>query len=777
MNRIDEIISQMTVEEKIKQLVSFSYNKIYNLRTHEIREEAPELLKEGVGHFGRIGGSNDNYPEDVAKAVNNIQKAVIENSRFGIPAIFTTEATSGVLGRGFTLFPGNLNIGAAFDEEINYKIANAMREELCAVGERLVLAPVVDVVRDYRYGRFEEAYSEDVYLASQNGIEYIKGMETSDLKGGVGTTLKHYAAQGISDGGRNCAPIHLAERELLEEYVAPFEACIKETNPATIMAAYHELDGVPCHASKYLLKDILRDKIGYEGIVMSDGNGIRLIKDYHEFVKDYKKAAEVGFKAGIEYELGAIYYDDGKELFGNEIPMEDLDDAVRKTLKLKEALGLFENPYVDEEKVKAIVSQASHLQISLDAARASCVLLKNEDKLLPIVKNTYNKIAVVGPLAHRKEYAYSCYSYPTHIKEMYYNVKGLTEKEVVARSLFNNAKNSEYEDLLHPMKTVFEAIRDEYSETNVVYSQGLKDTFNYSGEENFSDFEKLTSDCSDADLIIAVMGDTSGMGYVTDTGESVDRVEITLSKEQRDMLKVLKETGKKILLILANGRPMELSYETEICDGILEVFRLGQMGSQAIVDIITGRYNPSGKLPVTIPKHAGQTPMYYSQRLTGRKQFWHNRYLEMDVNPLYPFGFGLSYTDFAYSDEKFEFTDKGINVNFTIKNIGDCDGAEVAQIYVSKKYCSVAQPLMELKSYKKVHIKKGESAKLSAFIAYESLGYYNIDMDFVLENCEMTVSVGASCEDIKFFCTKEIKFENNLLNIKHKVFKNTTQIV
>lgn len=778
MNKIEKLLDKMTIEEKIVQLTGSKYHDIYDIKRKTIKDKADRVVKNGVGYIGRIGGSNDNTPREVVRAVNEIQKYTIENSRLNIPVLFLTEATSGVLGRDFTLFPGNLNVGAMFNEKLTYKMGEAIKKEMVAVGERLALAPVVDVVRDHRYGRYEESYSEDVYLATQNGIKYIEGLQGRKIDCGVATTLKHFAGQGISDGGKNCAPIHVGQREFLDQYVAPFEACIKETNPACIMVAYHEIDGIPCHSSRKLLKDILRKKLGFEGLIMSDGGGIELVKSFQEYCETFQEAAILCFEAGIEMELGSVFSKYLKEeIEKGNITEEQLDNAVKSVLDLKNKLGLFENPYVDEDQVEKIVQCARHIDISYQIARESIIMLENKNNLLPLNTNNYKKIAVVGPLANRKDFAYGDYSYPTHIKGAFYNAEKYSEEEVIAYSLFYNAKGTRFEELYHDTKTLYEVIVEEFHESDVIYEPGVKDTYNYDNDQDFCLFDKMKRKCQDSDLIIAVCGDTSGMGYKNDTGESTDRVEITLPDEQQQMLKKLSKINKPLILILANGRPLELSLESKICNSILETFRTGQKGAEAIVDVLVGRCNPAGRLPVTIPKHQGQLPVFYSQRPTGHKQFWKNEYLEMDINPLYEFGYGLSYTEFEYDFITKEIDNDALIIKFKVTNVGEYDGHEVIQVYVNKHFCSVCQPIQELKAYKKIWLEKRETKTLECQLNFDSLGYHNIDMDYVLEDCLLKVMIGSSCKNIKITFTERLKLSKQKRYIKEKKFSNQITVL
>ncbi|MFP4697328.1 MAG: glycoside hydrolase family 3 N-terminal domain-containing protein [Eubacteriales bacterium] len=758
------LLKQMTLEEKVNQLTDGSFKKILDLKTLKIKENALDIFPNGIGMFSRVAGSTDLTPREVAIATNNIQKHLIENTRLKIPALFTTEGTSGALARSFTLFPSNLNIGSVFDESKTYLMGDAIGKELRSVGENWALAPVVDIIREYRYGRYEESYGEDTYLVTQNGIAYVKGLQ-GDMKTGVAATLKHYVAQGISDGGRNAGPVHLAQRELLNEYIVPFEACIKEANPATIMAAYHEIDGVPTHVSKYLLQDILREKLGFEGIIVSDGNGVQLVNHYQEYCKTLEEATTLCMNAGIDIELDNVFQRFlVKEVEKGNVSIERINNAVLRVLNLKEKLGLFENPYVDVNKVEKIVMCRKHIDISYDIAVDSIIMLENKNNILPINKD--KKVGLVGPLSNSKKFAYGDYSYPTHVNESYNLCQDLSEEEIMARSLFTMTRSKDFNELFHDTTTIYEELSKRYS---VVQRDLLKDTYNYDNDKNFESysFDKEIRSC---DLFVIVLGETSGMGYKNDTGESTDRTSITLSKEQRNLLIRLKELNKPLILVLSNAKPVELTLEKEVCDGILETFKTGYKGAKAICDILDGTVSPSGKLPVTIPKDIGQCPIYYSQRITGKKQFWKNRYLEMDLEPLYEFGYGLSYTKFDVNVVNVEFHNNIIKSDVKVKNIGNVFGKEVIQLYVRKRFTSVAQPDRELKNYKKVSLNPGEEVLMNIDLNIDSLGYYNIDYDFCVENMDLTVMVGTSSKNIIYERTFELIFKGGKKIIEKKVF-------
>ncbi|MEZ0536544.1 glycoside hydrolase family 3 N-terminal domain-containing protein [Caldicellulosiruptoraceae bacterium PP1] len=777
--RVKDLLSVMTIDEKVAQLSGTNLSDIFtDISNFTVsKEKMKETIPYGCGYIGRIGGATDLKPEEIANITNKIQEYFINETRLGIPVIFLTEATTGVLSRNHTLFPQNIGLGAMFNDNLIYKMGDAIRKEMISTGERLALAPVVDVVRDHRYGRYEESFGEDVYLTSRYAIEFVRGLQSDDLTNGVAATLKHYAAQGISDGGRNCAPIHIIENEMLNQYILPFEAAIQDADAQCVMAAYHEYDGMPCHANSRLLKGILRELLKFNGILMSDGGGIQLIKHYHEYCKEEEDTAILAMNAGIDMELDFIFKKYLKQLIlSNKISTNLLDKAVERILLLKFKLGLFDNPYVDVKKTKSYVFSDKNKAITKEMAQQSIVLLKNSNNILPLSKNIKN-IAVIGPLANKKEFAYGDYSYPTHFEEMFYTSEGLSEEEVLARSLFFKRAGTKYEDLFHNTQTIYQAIKEKvHPDTIVSFAEGLKDTFNYNNDADFCKFDEAIEAAKKADVIIAVCGDTSGMGYENDSGESVDRVEITLSKEQRELLKRLYETQKPIILVLCNARPLELSFESQYMAAIIEAFKPGYKGAEAIADVIFGDYNPAGRLPVTIPKHIGQLPIYYSQHITGKKQFWRNKYLEMDLEPLYPFGYGLSYTKFSYEDISFELSNDSIKVYATIHNTGDYDGEEVVQIYVRKKYTSIIQPEKELKAFKRVFIKKSQKIKIEFDVFLDSLAYYNKNNDLIIENCVLDVMIGSSSKDIKASKSFDLIFENGLKKVEKRLFNNFAKV-
>ena len=776
--RVHDLLTQMTLEEKVAQLTSArTGSMISDVQNFVFSAElTSEKVPHGCGYISRIGGATDLLPAEMARAMNVIQKHFVEQTRLGIPVLFMTEATSGVLSRNHTLFPQNIGAGAMFDEEPVRRMADAMRREMIATGERWALGPVVDVIRDHRYGRYEESFGEDAYLVSQYGTAYVQGLQSDDLTQGIIATLKHFVAQGISDGGRNCGPVHVTDRELLDEYAVPFEAAIRDAGALSVMAAYHEIDHVPVHASSHVLRTLLQERLGFEGLTVSDGNGIQLIQSFQEYCETQEEAVKLALEAGIECELDFMFE---KYLQGlvekGDVALELVDSAVRKVLDLKFRLGLFDNPYVDEAATESSVCTPDMVELSKEMALRTMTLLKNDNGILPL-DPSLKKVAVIGPLAHAKDFGYSDYSYPAHIEDMYYHSEGLTEEEVLARTLFFKKKDTRYEDLYHQdMPTVYEALKSALPNADVVYKTGIKDTTDYNGEADFYQIEEAVEAAQDADVIIAVCGDTSGMGRQNDSGESTDRVEICLSHEQKKLLRALNETGRPVVLVLCNARPLELLEESQSMDAILEAWKPGMRGADAIAETLTGAYNPGGKLSVTLPKALGQLPVHYSQLATGHKQFWRGKYLEMDLAPLYPFGYGLSYTTFEAENVSFEQTENGIKVSADVANTGEREGDQVVQVYVRKKYASVLQPERELKAYKRVSIPSGGKVSLEFEIAFDSIGYHDRDLKLVLENVQLDVMLGFSSQEIKAEETFRLAFEGGKREIGRRVFRNSVK--
>jgi len=716
--RVEELLSKMTLEEKIAQLGSIPSGKLIENGKFS-REKAKELLKNGIGQITRVAGYAEREPEESIELINEIQKFLKEETRLSIPAIIHEECLSGLMTKGATTFPQAIGMASTFEPDDIQKMTSIIRKEMKALGVHQGLSPVLDIPRDPRWGRTEETFGEDPYLVSKMAESYIKGLQGEDWKEGIIATAKHFTAYGISEGGRNLGPARVSERELREVFLFPFEVAIRKANAGSVMNAYHEIDGVPCASSKFLLTKILREEWGFKGFVVSDYSAIEMLHTFHKVAKDLETAAIKALEAGIEIELpetkcyGEALLSAVRE---GKISISVIDTAVARVLRAKILLGLLDdNIYTDSKKVRAILDNPEHRAFARELARKSIVLLKN-DGILPISKEV-KTIAVIGPSADSTKNLHGDYSYTSHIAGVADGVRTVT---------------------------VLEGIKNKVSsETTILYAKGCE-----LNDESKEGFKEALDIASKADVIIAVMGENSGLFKRGISGEGNDRTDLKLPGVQEELLKALKEVGKPIVLVLVNGRPLSIKWEEENIPAILEAWYPGEEGGNAIADVIFGDYNPGGKLPISFPKDVGQIPVYYN-----RKPSAFSEYLTMDTKPLFPFGHGLSYTTFEYSDLKItpEKVLPGgyVDISFKVKNTGNIDGDEVVQLYIHDEWASVERPVKELKGFKRIHLKAGEEKKVTFRLFTEQLAFYDEAMRFVVEAGTFEVMVGSSSEDIR----------------------------
>lgn len=624
-----------------------------------------------------------------------------------------------------TVFPIPLALASTWDPDLVYRVAVAIRRQIMAIGSRHTLAPVLDLCREPRWGRCEETYGEDSYLAASMGIAYVKGIQGDDIRYGVIATGKHFVGHGVPEGGRNIASIHVGLRELLEIYMYPFEATVKEANLLSIMPAYHDIDNVPCHANKWLLTDILRGSWGFKGIAVSDYEGVKQLHTIHRVARDCMEAAVKAIKAGvdIEYPSGECFKQLVEAVRKGLIDEDTINRAVERVLKLKFMLGLFENPFIDETKVPTTLDNEADRELAREVARKAIVLLKN-DGILPL-KRDIKTIAVIGPNANDPWAMLGDYHYDAHIGS-FDGTYGKISPSV-------------------RIVTVLEAIKSRVSpSTEVLYAKGC-DTI---GDDR-SGFGEAIEIAKRADIIIAVMGDRSGLFNLKmfTSGEGVDRASLKLPGVQEELLKELASLGKPIILVLINGRPLALSSILPYVNAIVEAWRPGEEGGNAIADILFGDYSPGGRLPVSLPYDVGQLPIYYS-----RKPNCFRDYVEYPAKPLFPFGYGLSYTQFAYENLVVESTevrdpDTVIRVSVDVKNVGSMAGDEVVQLYISRDYASVTRPVAELKGFKRITLEPGEKKTVVFEIPLELLAYYDMDMNYVVEPGEYTFMINKNAEE------------------------------
>ena len=742
--RTEDLLSRMTPDEKIAQLSGIWVYEVLDDMKFCINK-AKIKMGNGIGQITRIGGASNLGPKDCAKLANEIQKYLVENTRLGIPAIVHEESCSGYMAKGATCFPQTIGVASTWEPELAEEMGKVIRLQMKAVGAHQALAPLMDVTRDARWGRTEETFGEDPYLVSQMVVSYVKGIQGNNLKEGVMATGKHFAGYGNPEGGMNWAPAHIPERELHEVFLLPFEAAVKESKLASIMPAYHEMDGMPCHASKKLLAEILRKKWGFDGFVVSDYFGINMLYEYHRLAKDKIKAAKIALEAGVDIELPSTdcYGQPLKEAIQNGIIKEDLiDAAVRRILKKKFMLGLFDNPYIDAENAPEVFDTPSQRQLARKIAQRSMVLLKNENCLLPLKKDI-KSIAVIGPNADNIRNLIGDYAYPCHIEAL--------DEMRRNPSIFNSSvpDKIEMDGNFVPIASILQAIKNKVSEeTQVTYAKGC----DVLGDDK-KNFEEALYAAENSDVAIVVVGDKAGLTDSCTTGESRDRADLNLTGVQEELVKVIYGTGTPVVVVLVNGRPLSINWIDRHAHAILEAWLPGEEGAGAVADVLFGDYNPGGKLPISFPRSVGQIPLYYYHKPSGGRSYWKGDYVEMSTKPLYPFGYGLSYTKFEYG--KLEICPKEIKadgkveISVEIKNIGHYKGDEVVQLYARNASASVTRPVKELKGFKRITMEPGESKKTIFVLSAAQLGFYNEDMQYVVEPGTVEVMVGSSSDEIK----------------------------
>lgn len=724
MDRVRELLEKMTLEEKVAQLESVPVGRLLTDNKFDF-EKARELLKHGIGQISRVAGWSDLPPKEAAQLANEIQRFLVEETRLGIPAIVHEECLSGLMARGATTFPQAINLASTFDPDLVKEMTKVIRKEMRAIGAHQGLAPVLDVLRDPRWGRTEETLGEDHYLVASMAVAYISGLQGDDLREGVIATAKHFAAHGWPEGGRNCAPVHLGPREFREIFLFPFEAAVRVARVQSIMNAYHDLDGIPCAASRELLTDILRGEWGFDGIVVSDYAAVRMLFDAHRVAVDEKDAACQALHAGIDVELPDIQcYDKLIDAIREGLISEAvIDEAVRRVLTVKDRLGLFDNPFVDPDAAASLFDAPEHRQLARLLAQKSIVLLKNEGNLLPLRKDL-SCIAVVGPNAYDLRNMLGDYTYVAH--------KNLPESPT-------------------PIPTILDGIKAKVSpNTKVLYAKGCE-VFGGTTEG----IAEAVAVAQQADVVVLVVGDRSGLFGKGSVGEGCDRTDLSLPGYQEELVRAIVQTGKPIVLVLINGRPVTLGDLIDRIPAIVEGWFPGEEGGNAVADVLFGDVNPGGKLPITFPRTVGQVPLHYN-----RAPISHRDYMFIPSTPQFPFGHGLSYTQFEYSDltispEKISPAGT-VAISVTVKNVGDREGDEVVQLYVRDVVASVVRPVKELKGFKRITLKPGEAKRVTFYLSADQLAFYDRSMRFVVEPGTIEVMVGSSSEDIRLKGSFEI---------------------
>jgi beta-glucosidase len=739
--RLKSLISQMTLDEKLAQLTSYW---IYDLQTEgELdQNKIASKLKSGIGQITRLAGASTLDPCSAAEAANRLQKFLVDETRLGIPALLHEESCCGALMLGGTIYPQIIGLAATFQPELAQAMTTTIRAQLMAIGARQALAPVLDIARDPRWGRVEETFGEDPTLASHFGVAYIQGLQGEDLADGVLATGKHFIGHSFSQGGLNCAPVHMGWREVWDVYMQPFQAAIRLARLGSIMNTYPELDGEVVAASPRILTDILRHELGFDGLVVSDYEAVIMIHNFHHVASDKAAAACLALEAGIDVELptAKCYADPLRAaLEAGEINIEIVERSVINHLKKKFELGLFEHPYVDDSKVIEVFETPHNRALARQIAQQSIVLLKN-DGSLPLKKNLKH-IAVIGPNANDGRNLLGDYSYPS--------MRALLEFRGLPDSSSANVDQTWIDAHAVRITTVLDGIQAAVSgDTQVLYAKGCENL-----GDNCSGFAEAVKIAQEADIVVLVLGDRSGLTPDCTTGETRDSADLCLPGVQESLARVILDTGKPVVVVLVNGRPYAIPWLAENASAILEAWLPGEEGGTAIADILFGDANPGGKLPITFPRSVGQVPVFYSTKPSGLGSYWYMDYVSEKATPLYPFGYGLSYTDFEYKNllihpQRATMGEK-VDISFTVTNTGSVEGDEIVQLYIRDEYASLPRPVKELKGYARVRLFPGESKSITFHLPVDQLAFYDAALNLVLEAGKIKVMLGSSSDDLR----------------------------
>ena len=736
--RVEDLLGRMTQEEKIAQITAIwtQKTKVFTSTGAFDPKKAKALYPAGIGQFTRpsdLEGPGSPFAKPYRDArqnvdlVNAIQRFSTQQTRLGIPTLFHEEGLHGFAARGATSFPQAIALASSWDPDLLVRVFSVAGREIRATGSTLVLAPVVDVAREPRWGRIEETYGEDPYLVSELGVAAVRGFQGDTLPlapGKVFATLKHMTGHGQPESGTNVGPANVSERVLREVFFPPFAAAITRANAMNVMPSYNEIDGVPSHANRWLLQDILRGEMGFKGAVVSDYEGVEQIARLHFVEPDLVGAAARALNAGVDFNLpdGESYVHLPAALAAGKVTQAQIDDAVRHMLRLKFLSGLFEKPFVDAKYAEQITGNAEARALALEAAHKSVVLLKN-DGALPLRAESLKTLAVIGPNAARVEIG----GYSNVPKQVVTILDGIQTK------LGDKVK------VVTAPGTRFTDSGDWYSDDVVLTKP----------EENRRLIKEAVDVARAADTIVLVIGGSSATSREAWANNHLgDRSSISLLGEQGELADAMFALGKPVIVVLINGQPLSTPEIAAKANALVEGWYLGQEGGTAMANILFGDANPGGKLPVTIARTVAQLPMFYNQKPTA-----HRGYLFDSKDPLFPFGFGLSYTTFEIGAPKLSAAqiraDGTATVSVEVRNTGRVAGDEVVQLYLRDVISSVSRPVKELKGFKRVSLAPGASTTVSFDITRDALALWNIDMKRVVEPGEFQIMVGPNSVDLK----------------------------
>ncbi|SEA61163.1 glycoside hydrolase family 3 N-terminal domain-containing protein [Paenibacillus sp. 276b] len=809
--RVEDLIGRMTLREKVAQLYcanSYGGESIYDTRT--------EKLKDGIGTISYL---NDSFTGDLKKdreTIEDIQKFLVEETRLGIPGLIHSEGIAGAQIPSATTFPQSLNLASTWEPELAQKMGTVVKKQLLAFGFKAVHSPLFDLSRDPRFGRVGETYGEDPYLVAQMGVSFVKGIQGDHE---IMATAKHFVGYGNAEGGRGGGEQQISERSLLDSYCFPFEAAIHEANIKAVMNSYGMLNEQAVSTSKWLLTDILRNKLGFQGLVVADYGSITHAFLRYRVAEDAKEAGILALKSGMDVEQpgNQCYQHLVEAVESGELEEAHIDLSLRRILETKFTLGLFENPYGEGDFFNEI-KKVENAELSLEIAEKSMVLVKNEDNILPLKKKL--KIALIGPNTDTKTNFFGGYSSvgsantkssdfdkseeDTFLRMIYtgtitdnkesLKLMGIEfdeqptpeQKEIIMNMLRENLNsddsskrvyktNEEFVQLFYPdCKSVKEVMEAEFGKDDVLHAKGCNMFKAIDGG-----IEAVKDAVEQADVVIAVLGGKESMIDPEATcGENKDNINIGLEKPQMEMMEEVFKLNKPVISIIIDGRPLATPFISEHSKAVLYSWLPAQSGAEAILNILTGKTNPSGKLPVTIVKEAGQIPMYNSRLpLYIDINEWAS-YIKTDHNaPLYPFGHGLSYTQFEYSDlvhDRTVYANGELNIEFKLRNVGQITGDEVIQVYIRDRVSSVARPVKQLVGFARVTLDGNKTKTFTFKVNMRQLAFHDLNMDQVVEPGTMELFIGASSQDIRLKGSFEITGEK--VNVERKVFSSQVTI-
>ena len=735
-DRVEDLLDRMTVEEKLGQLLCPLGWPMYEKTENSvgISDEYRKFVDEQHGGmlwatfradpWTRKTLENGLNPQLAAEAYNALQRYAIDSTRLGIPIILAEEAPHGHMAIGATVFPTSIGLASTWDKELLSEVGRTIARELRAQGGHIGYGPVIDLAREPRWSRVEETYGEDTYLTSEMAAAMVRGTgpKHNGWDKGVISTLKHFVAYGIPEGGHNGNPSNVGERDLHENFLPAFKSAI-DAGALSVMTSYNSIDGVPSTGNPELLRDLLKEEWGFDGFVVSDLVSIDGLHSDHHIAKDKEDAGIIAINAGVDVDLGANCFALLKEAVENgKVSDKVLDEAVGRVLRLKFELGLFDNPYVDPQAAAAEVRKAENIEVAHQAARKGVVLLENNG-ILPLRKDM--KVAVIGPNAD---------------------------------NMYNQLGDYTAPQPRENIRTVLDGIKAKIGEKNVTYVKGcaIRDT-------RSDNIAEAVQAARKADVAVVVVGGSSARDFKTtyketgaavadknsisdmEAGEGFDRASLELLGLQNELLAAVKKTGTPVVVVYIEGRPLDKRWASENADALLTQFYPGQQGGEGLADVLFGDYNPAGRLPVSVPYDAGQIPVYYNKKFPKGHD-----YVEMPSDALYPFGYGLSYTTFEYSGLSLEnLGGNRVKVGVDVKNTGNFDGEEVVQVYVTDLVASTVRPRKQLRAFERVAVAKGETVRVEMVLEEPAFIVYDRNMNPVVEPGEFTIAVGASSSDIK----------------------------